>query len=277
MNQDKPIREFDNEELTIDLAELFSVLWSKIYLIILVGLIAALAAFAGTKIFITPEYTSSTSMYMLTRSQSGGTITSSDLQTGTQLTQDYMEMVKSRSVLEQVISVLNLDMSTQELSSSVTTENKTNTRILTISVSNEDPELVQEIANTLRETVSVKIREIMEIDAVNTIEEANLPSAPSSPNVMRNTMLGGILGVLITAGILVIIFLFDDTIKTPDDVEHYLGLNVLTSIPVTEGEEKEEDKTAYHEKVSQKDKEVAEDAGRCVKEHIQRLLQQRSI
>lgn len=238
MNQDKPIREFDNEELTIDLAELFSVLWSKIYLIILVGLIAALAAFAGTKIFITPEYTSSTSMYMLTRSQSGGTITSSDLQTGTQLTQDYMEMVKSRSVLEQVISVLNLDMSTQELSSSVTTENKTNTRILTISVSNEDPELVQEIANTLRETVSVKIREIMEIDAVNTIEEANLPSAPSSPNVMRNTMLGGILGVLITAGILVIIFLFDDTIKTPDDVEHYLGLNILTSIPVTEGEEK---------------------------------------
>lgn len=238
MNQDKPIREFDNEELTIDLAELFSVLWSKIYLIILVGLITALAAFAGTKIFITPEYTSSTSMYMLTRSQSGGTITSSDLQTGTQLTQDYMEMVKSRSVLEQVISVLNLDMSTQELSSSVTTENKTNTRILTISVSNEDPELVQEIANTLRETVSVKIREIMEIDAVNTIEEANLPSAPSSPNVMRNTMLGGILGVLITAGILVIIFLFDDTIKTPDDVEHYLGLNVLTSIPVTEGEEK---------------------------------------
>ena len=238
MNQDKPIREFDNEELTIDLAELFSVLWSKIYLIILVGLIAALAAFAGTKIFITPEYTSSTSMYMLTRSQSGGTITSSDLQTGTQLTQDYMEMVKSRSVLEQVISVLNLDMSTQELSSSVTTENKTNTRILTISVSNEDPELVQEIANTLRETVSVKIREIMEIDAVNTIEEANLPSAPSSPNVMRNTMLGGILGVLITAGILVIIVLFDDTIKTPDDVEHYLGLNVLTSIPVTEGEEK---------------------------------------
>lgn len=238
MNQDKPIREFDNEELTIDLAELFSVLWSKIYLIILVGLIAALAAFAGTKIFITPEYTSSTSMYMLTRSQSGGTITSSDLQTGTQLTQDYMEMVKSRSVLEQVISVLNLDMSTQELSSSVTTENKTNTRILTISVSNEDPELVQEIANTLRETVSVKIREIMEIDAVNTIEEANFPSAPSSPNVMRNTMLGGILGVLVTAGILVIIFLFDDTIKTPDDVEHYLGLSVLTSIPVTEGEEK---------------------------------------
>ena len=233
MNQDKPIREFDNEELTIDLAELFSVLWSKIYLIILVGLIAALAAFAGTKIFITPEYTSSTSMYMLTRSQSGGTITSSDLQTGTQLTQDYMEMVKSRSVLEQVISVLNLDMSTQELSSSVTTENKTNTRILTISVSNEEPELAQEIANTLRE-----IREIMEIDAVNTIEEANLPSAPSSPNVMRNTMLGGILGVLITAGILVIIFLFDDTIKTPDDVEHYLGLNVLTSIPVAEGEEK---------------------------------------
>lgn len=238
MNQEKAVREFDNEEITIDLGELFSVIWSKIHVIILAGLLAALLSFAGTKMFIVPQYTSSTSMYMLTRSQNGGVITSSDLQTGTQLTQDYMEMVKSRSVLEQVISVLNLDMSAQELSGSITTENKSGTRILTISVNNPDPELARDIADALREAAAIKIKEIMEFDAVNTIEQANLPAAPSSPNTVKNTMLGAILGILIAAGIFVLIFLFDDTIKTPEDVEHYLGLNVLTSIPISEDEGK---------------------------------------
>ena len=78
----------------------------------------------------------------------------------------------------------------------------------------------------------------MGIEAVNTIEEANLPTSPSSPSVMRNTAMGGLLGLVLSAGIIIVIFLLDDTIKTPDDVENYLGLNVLTSIPIQEGEEK---------------------------------------
>ena len=78
----------------------------------------------------------------------------------------------------------------------------------------------------------------MEADAVNTIEEANLPSSPSSPNVTRNIAIGAMLGILIAAGIIVLIYILDDTIKTPDDVEHYLGLNVLTSIPIEEGVKK---------------------------------------
>ncbi len=238
MNQDRTNRDFENDEITIDLGELLSVLWSKIHLILLAGILAALVAFAGTQLFITPKYTSSTSMYMLSRSDGTAGITTSDLQTGTQLTQDYMELVQSRAVLEQVISVLNLDMTTDELGSMITTENTTDTRILTISVENEDPELAQEIANALRETASVKIQEIMEIDAVNTIEEANLPVSPSSPSVTRNTLIGGALGVLAAMAVVVLVFILDDTVKTPDDVEEYLGLNVLTSIPIQEGESK---------------------------------------
>ena len=162
-------------------------------------------------------------------------MTSSDLQTGTQLTQDYMELIKSRTVLEEVISVLNLDMTTDELASMVTTTNTENTRILTIQVENEDPELAREIADALRESASTKIKEIMDIEAVNTIEEANLPQEPSSPSVMKNTAIGGMLGIVLAVGVLVLIYILDDTIKTPDDVENYLGLNVLTSIPIQEG------------------------------------------
>jgi capsular polysaccharide biosynthesis protein len=229
--------EMENDELTIDLGELFSVLWRKCYIIILAGIVTAFAAFAATQLLITPKYTSTTSMYMLSGSEGAG-LTYNDLQTGTQLTQDYMELTKSRTVLEKVISTLNLDMTVEELNDSITTNNTENTRIMTIAVENEDPELARDIADALREAASNKIEEIMNIDAVNTIEEANLPSAPSSPSVMRNTAIGAMLGILISAGIIILIFILDDTIKTPDDVENYLGLNVLTSIPIQEGEEK---------------------------------------
>ena len=90
------MRETDNDELTIDLAELFAVLWERVYVIIIAGLLLALAAFVGTQLFITPKYTSTTSMYMLTKSNESGMITSADLQTGSQLTQDYIELTKSR-------------------------------------------------------------------------------------------------------------------------------------------------------------------------------------
>lgn len=238
MNQERTTHEIDNEELTIDLGELFSVLWNRIYIIILAGIVLAFIAFAYTQLFITPMYTSTTSMYMLVKSNGETGITSGDLQTGTQLTQDYMELTKSRTVMEKVIAALNLDMTAGELSGCITTTNTENTRIMTIAVENEDPELARDIADALRQTASNEIVDIMGIEAVNTIEEANLPTSPSSPSVMKNTALGGILGLVLSAGIIIIIFLLDDTIKTPDDVENYLGLSVLTSIPIQEGEEK---------------------------------------
>lgn len=239
MNQERVAHEVvENDEITIDLTELFAVLWARAYIIIIAGLLLALAAFAGTQLFITPKYTSTTSMYMLARSDESGAVTSGDLQTGTQLTQDYMELVKSRTVLEEVISVLNLEMEPEELSDAITTSNPDNTRILTIQVEDEDPEVAREIANAVRESASNTIQDIMEIDAVNTVEEANLPTTPSSPSVFRNTAIGGFIGIVIAMGIIVLIYVFDDTIKTPEDVENYLGLNVLTSIPIQEGEQK---------------------------------------
>ena len=99
----------------------------------------------------------------------------------------------------------------------------------------EHPKEAKQIADTLRKSVSVQITEIMNADSVNTVEEGNLPTSPSSPNVKKNMMLGALLGLVISMGFVVLIFILDDTVKTPDDVEKYLGLNVLTSIPIQEG------------------------------------------
>ena len=126
-------------------------------------------------------------------------------------------------------------LTSEELAEMITTETPTDTRIMSISVTDDDPKEAKQIADTLRKAVSVQITEIMNADSVNTVEEGNLPTSPSSPNVKKNMMLGALLGLVISMGFVVLISILDDTVKTPDDVEKYLGLNVLTSIPIQEG------------------------------------------
>lgn len=232
----------NDDEITIDLSELFVALYSKVHLILLAGVFMALVAFVGTKLFLTPQYTSTTKLYVLSRQDSSASVTYSDLQTGTQLTKDYMELVKSRIVLEQVISVLNLDMTTKELAKTIEVTTPTDSRVMSILVTNEDPKVARDIANAAREAVGIQITEIMDADSVNTVEDADLPITPSSPNALKNTVIGGILGVILAIGVVVLFFMLDDTIKTPEDVEHYLEMNVLASLPIKEGTRKNKKK-----------------------------------
>lgn len=229
-------QEIQDDEVTIDLMELFSALWAKKTIIILSAVFMALVAFVGTKMFVTPKYTSVTKLFVMAKNDdSSASATYTDLQTGSMLTKDYMELVKSRPVLEKTISKLKLDVTPEELAEMITTETPTDTRIMSISVTDDDPKEAKQIADTLRKAVSVQITEIMNADSVNTVEEGNLPTSPSSPDVKKNMMLGALLGLVISMGFVVLIFILDDTVKTPDDVEKYLGLNVLTSIPIQEG------------------------------------------
>ena len=216
-------QEIQDDEVTIDLMELFSALWAKKTIIILSAVFMALVAFVGTKMFVTPKYTSVTKLYVMAKNDDSSASAT------------YMELVKSRPVLEKAISKLKLDMEPEELAEMITTETPTDTRIMSISVTDDDPKEAKQIADTLRKAVSVQITEIMNADSVNTVEEGNLPTSPSSPNVKKNMMLGALLGLVISMGFVVLIFILDDTVKTPDDVEKYLGLNVLTSIPIQEG------------------------------------------
>ena len=229
-------QEIQDDEVTIDLMELFSALWAKKTIIILSAVFMALVAFVGTKMFVTPKYTSVTKLFVMAKNDdTSASATYTDLQTGSMLTKDYMELVKSRPVLEKTISKLKLDVTPEELAGMITTETPTDTRIMSISVTDDDPKEAKQIADTLRKAVSVQITEIMNADSVNTVEEGNLPTSPSSPDVKKNMMLGALLGLVISMGFVVLISILDDTVKTPDDVEKYLGLNVLVSIPIPEG------------------------------------------
>ena len=220
----------NNDEIEIDVLELFHVLLDKIWVIILAGAVAALAVVAATILFITPQYQSTTKMYVLSK-QDSNTLTSQDMQTSLSLTKDYAELIKSRTVTEGVITQLNLDMTHEQLLSKLSVDTPTDTRVVSITITDTDPYTAAEIANAVRDIASKHIQQVMDIKAVNVVETANIPDSPSSPSVAKNGMLGGMLGILLAAAIVIIVYLTNDTVKTPEDVEKYLGLSVLGTIP----------------------------------------------
>ena len=219
----------ENEDV-IDLLDLGRALLRRWWAIALCLVIGAAAAFGGTKLLITPQYTATSMIYILSESTS---ITSlADVQIGDSLAQDFMIIGKSRPVVEKVIKRLDLDASYEAVSKTITFENPTDSHILKISVTNPDPKLAADISNAVAEVTRAQIADVMGTDEPNTLEEAIVPVSPSSPNTMKNTMLGALLGAVLAAGLIIVLYLMDDTIKDEDDVKKYLQMNTLAALPM---------------------------------------------
>ena len=219
-----------DDKMEIDLLELFQVLLQKAWAIILCMVIGAGLAFGGTKMLLTPKYSASYQIYILTKTTSVTSL--ADIQMGAQLTVDFEVLAKSRPVVEEVIDELNLDYTYEELVEMITTLNPSDTRILKMTVENEDPNLAKEIANAMAEVTAERVAYIMNTDKPKIVEEAVTPEKPSSPSTVKNTALGGILGAVLAMGIIVIIYLMNDTIQTEEDVRKYLDLNTLAALPL---------------------------------------------
>lgn len=223
----------DNSEVEIDLLEVLHVLLDRFWIILLSGIAGGLVFIAATLLFITPQYESTTKMYVLSK-QDNNTITSSDMQTSLSLTKDYAELIKSRTVTESVISKLDLELTHEELLNKMSINSATDTRILSISVRDKDPYVACEIANSVRDVAANHIKKVMDINAVNVVEQANIPEEKCSPSTAKNGMIGVLLGIIISVAIIMIVYITNDTIKTQEDVERYLQLSVLGTIPMDE-------------------------------------------
>ena len=208
----------NNDEIEIDLGEVFHLVISKLGVIILSGILLGVLSIIGTMLFITPKYESTTKIMVLNK-QDNNTLTSADMQTSTQLTKDYAELIQSRTVLEGVIAQLNLDMTYKEMLNKVSVETSSDSRIVSISVTDEDPYTGSEIANAVRDMAAEHIQSVMEMEAVNVVETANIPNEKASPSLAKNGVIGGLLGVIIAMAAVIIIYLTNDTIKVEEDVE----------------------------------------------------------
>lgn len=223
----------ENDEIEIDLGELIGLLLSRAPLIIITAILFGVLAFSYAKLMVTPQYRSTTSIYVINQ-QTSDSVNTSDLQAGLLLTNDYVNMITSRSVLEKVVNSMNLDYSYGTLRGKLSVSSTSNTRIIDITVEDPDPYEAKRLADAIREAATEKILSVMAIDAINVFEEGNIAQSPSSPNVKKITLIGFAAGFLLAAALVILNYLLNDSVRTPDDVEKYLGLSTLGSIPLDE-------------------------------------------
>lgn len=248
MNENAKNQQLDGG-VEINLTEIIPYLFHWLWLIMIVGLLTAAIAFAISAFVLTPKYQSTTKVYILSKSNDKDTVTVSDTQLATYLTKDFKELIKSRTVLETVKNECGLKESAEGLAKKVSVSNTTDTRIISISVKDEDPARAQYIANAVREVAAIHLQEVMDLEAVNVVEDADLPTHQVEPSKKKYTMVGFAIGAIITILVLTLNYYLDDSIKTSEDIERYLGMTTLATIPMFEGGESDKKK---HKKARRK-------------------------
>lgn len=222
-----------NEEIEIDLMEILFLLLRRLWLIMAAGVIGGILFGLYTHAFIKPQYKSQSMIYILTKSTSITSLT--DLQVGTQLTEDYMVFIKSRPVADKVIENLDLKLSYKEFVDKVSIVNPDNSRVLKLTVTDYNPDTARTIVNELTDVSVKRIAEIMATEEPTVADYGHVAKKPSSPNLLKNVIIGGILFMLLAVAVIVLMYIMNDSIRTSDDVEKYLGLNTLGTIPLEEG------------------------------------------
>ena len=214
---------------TIDLLELFYVLRDRVFLILAVALLFACGAAGYTKYFMTPTYTSISTILVISKET---TLTSlADLQLGSQLTKDYTVLINSRPGLEQVIENLGLEMDYKQLRANIAVTNPSDTRILELSATLTDPRLAKAVVDELAQVSSEYIGDKMEVTPPKIIEQGEITTVKTSPSMKKNVMMGFLAGAVLVCGILIVLELLNDSIQTEDDIEKYLGVPTLAVIP----------------------------------------------
>lgn len=215
----------------INLRSVFINFFQEKWLILFSSLILALTVFLYTTITTKPYYTASTEIYIMDNSFASSSMNYSDFQTAGFLTSDYEQLISNPTVIEPAIDKLDLKMSASALAKTIGVTAREDTRIIVISVSNTDPYLAADIANTVREVASEKIVSIMGIDAVNLVSEAKIPTEKKGMGSLNTTVFAFVLGLVISFCVILVLDIFDDSIKSPDEITEKLGLTSLGSIP----------------------------------------------
>ena len=222
----------ENQAEDIDVFAMLKTLWKRKFSIVLVALVFAIAAFGYSAFLAKKEYQSTSRIYVVSRqNQDNNALTNSDLQAGSYLVKDYREIILSQNVLSQAIEELKLDMTPAELSKKISVSVPTDTRILSITAKDGDPKEAARIANGLRNVAAEKIIAVTKVSDVTTLDEAEVPQTPSSPNIRRNVLLGFIAGAGLMVVLMVVVEVLDDRVKRPEDIEELMGLTLLGIVP----------------------------------------------
>lgn len=215
----------------IDLKELFNMFWSKKIWIIIVTILFAIIGGFYTKYMTTPDY-KSTATLVLTKNDSGGTITQSEISLNQQLVATYTELIKTKNILGKVIKNLGYeDMNEQDLKANIEVKLVTSTQLIEISVKNADPKKAKELTNETANVFIAKAKDIYKLENIHIVDEAKEATNPYNINHKKDIIMFTIIGLILSVGCIFVVSLFDTSIKSSEEVEKRLGLTVLASIP----------------------------------------------
>lgn len=231
---------------TVRLGNVFRELWSGLPTIVLAAVIGGMIALLGTIFLITPTYKSTTSLYVMSNEEKSTSVNNTDLQAGTLLTKDYEEIIKSREVIEEALTSLDIDADYGTILKDLSVNTPDDTRVIYITVTYTDPYTAADIANAVRRAAIQRIQSIIDVKTVKVVSDANVPVRKESPSYSKAALIGAFAGALLAVIILVIMALANDTIRTGDDIEKYLHISLLGTIPIAEGEKRS--KKVYHRK-----------------------------
>lgn len=237
MNETKETTQvIEDDAVEIDLVELFYYLRHKLIWLILVFLLGGTITGLISYYLLTPKYEATAKVYMVSAS-TDSLINLSDLNLGTSLSEDYEEMLRIRPVYEKITEQLKLDYEYEDFLKLIDISTVGNTRVLKITVETEDPEESKNIANLLADHAENYLPDLMETSEPNVAEYAILPEKPSSPDILKNTIIGAFVALLLLGGSFTVRFVMDDTFKSAEDVDHVFGIMPLTVIPESDSKD----------------------------------------
>ena len=226
-------------EIEFDLVELLLFLKKRIWIIALAIVVCGVGGFVGSKLLTTPQYTASARLWVYRQADQ---VNASAMQTATQLRRDCEILITGENVTEKVIEQLDLNMTPASLSKRIKVTAQENTRVIGVELTDTDPEQAALILNTVCRVATDEINSIIggtsgtgeqKEEVITIVYDAAVPTSPSSRGAKTMAILAAAIGAVLSLGVLVVIFLTDDTIRNEDDVERYLGLSTLAVIPVS--------------------------------------------
>ena len=223
----------EKDLIQLDIMLLIKSIWEKKILILLVTVLFTAVSLAYSIFLVTPQYSSTTKVYVVNQKKDDKAITTQDVQLGSLLVKDYKEIILSNKVMEDSAEKSGLGITAKQLAGKVSVDAPKDTRIISITVRDKDPQVASQLANTVKEISADQIKEVTKIDDVTTLEEAKAATAPSSPNIPKNAILATALGFIIAVAGVVLFELLDDRIKRAEDIEDGMGLVLLGVVPDT--------------------------------------------
>ena len=191
--------------------------------------------------FVTPMYSASTTLVLASSGKNENlpdtgitTSTATEVTVNSKLVSTYSELVKSKNILRQVISNLNMKIEEDTLRKNITVSSVKDTELIQITVKNEKPSYASQIANEIAKVFTEKVKEIYKIENVQIVDEAEVPNEPSNINHKKDVAIFALIGLVVSIGYVLLLNMLDTTVKTPEDIEEGLKLPVLAVIPVYE-------------------------------------------